>query len=216
MMILKKNNKAVELVSLHCDEVFYCYTRYVEIMKAILETENQKAVNDYTDEINTIESRADDIRREIIRNLFHGRLLLDSRKSIMTLIEGADQVADIVQDIVFQICFENINNIDLIKEEIFKINELTKEQLGILVEVIKEILDQYKIEDIHNKILQIEKLESKVDVIEKEVIKKIFATECELAQKLHYKDFISKIARVSDVIEDISDTAQIVIMARTI
>ena len=217
-MLFNKKEKIIELVSKHSNQVLKCYTRYMEILDEIVNYDgnNIEVLNEYSTEMRVLESEADAIRHEIIKKLLEGGLLVDSRKSITRIIEGVDRVADITEDLVQEIYFQNLKDVKQFSKSIKEMNDITLRQLQLLQYVVEKIVTTYSVEEMHEHIKNIESLETKVDDIEHKTIRNLFATDLDLAVKLQYKDFIARIGSISDMVEDVSDMIEIVMLARKV
>lgn len=221
MMFFNKSNQIIKQLDLHAQSVMACYKKY---QSSVLEIVNKQSNNvlsntdkdELVQDIISLEETADMIRHQVIRELLQGGLLVDSRKTTMRIIEGIDSVADIAEDVIQMICYENINLSDLISQPIQEINALTRSQLELLIDVLRQMVTKYDIDVVLSQIEDIENLESKVDAIENNLIREIFDSEMDLASKLHYKQLIRLITSMSDVIEDLSDEVEIILASRRI
>ena len=70
--------------------------------------------------------------------------------------------------------------------------------------------------EVQRRLQEIKDMEGKVDVVELRAIKKIYDSDIQLSMKNYIKYFISKIADISDLIENISDAIQIMIVFRRV
>ncbi len=215
-MLFSKSDKIKELVGNHTNQVMRCYDKYEEAMKVILDGCDKEATGAYTNELRLMESRADEIRRQIIRQLLEGGLVIDSRKSIMHVIEAVDEIADLAEDIILQIYIQNIVIPIFTHDSIRAMTEITSRQLYLLVDVVKGVVSHYKSEEMTQTILQIEGMESAIDGIQQSVVKTLFETDMSLAEKLQLRELINLIGHMSDLIEDISDEIEIIMMARKV
>lgn len=215
-MFFSKSDEIRELVGDHAEVVVKCFDKYAEAIETVFGGCDSLVVEGYTNELRSLESQADEVRHQIIRRLLEGSLLVDSRKSLMHVIEGVDTVADITEDIIQEIYIQNISIPSFTHEAIIKMSKLTREQLLILIETIKKIVSKYKIKEMSKMILDIENLESQVDDIQQSIVKVLFESDMSLAEKLQLRELINLISSMSDIIEDISDSVEIIMMARKV
>jgi predicted phosphate transport protein (TIGR00153 family) len=214
--MFKKREDIVELVSIHSDEVLTCFNVYEDIMKVILKGTTPSERDSFTAKIRQQETIADEKRHKIIRRMLEGGLLVDSRKSLMHMIEGVDRVANLTEDIIQMINYEKITIDEDLKTYILEINGITLKQLMMLIEAEKKILSKYDLDEMYQLLREIELFETKVDDIESQAIKTIYNKEIPLANKMQLKEVIKKVADISDVIEDTSDLIEIVMLARRV
>ncbi len=215
-MFFSKSESIKELVGEHAVVVMKCYDKYEEAIGSILGGANRSEVEVYTNTMRSLESEADSVRHQIIRSLLEGGLLVDSRKSIMHVIEGVDGVADITEDIIQEIYIQQINLPKFTHEAIIKMSKLTRDQLILLIETIKGVVTSYKVKEMTKLIQEIENLESKVDDLQQGIVKELFETDMALAEKMQIREIINLIGAMSDTIEDISDSVEIIMMARKV
>ena len=215
-MFFSKSEQIKELIGNHTDVVMKCFTQYEMAMQAVLDNVSLDKLEVYTNQIRSFETQADEVRHQIIRNLLEGGLLLDSRKSLMRMIEGVDEVADIAEIIIQEIYIQNIQIPEFMHKAIIEISQVTRKQLLLLIESVKKIVDKYKVNELSKVILEIEGLQSEVDVIQQGITKELFTKDIPLAEKLQLKEIVSLVGSMSDKIEDISDLIEIIMMARKV
>lgn len=215
-MLFSKSAEIKNLVGEHTEAVINCYEQYEDAIQQVVKGCNEKEIFSYTTKLRVLESEADTVRHKIIRSLLEGGLLVDSRKSLMHVIEGIDSVADTTEDIIQEIYMQRMVIPSFNHEAILQMTQVTKKQLLVLSETIKLIVSKYKIDEMTKMIHEIEDFESEVDKIQQETIKKLFDTDLPLAYKMQIREFINLIGSMSDRIEDISDAVEIIMMARKV
>lgn len=215
-MLFSRSNRIKELVGNHTDSVRACYDKYAEAIVDILEGCTEQQIENYTNNLRQLESQADEVRRQIIRELLEGGLVMDSRKSVMHVIEAVDQVADLAEDIVQEIYIQGIVLPEFIHENLKKMTLVTGEQLGILVEIVNGIVDRYDAQEVATRIISIEQMESEVDDLQQSAITHLFKSDFTLAEKLQLREIINLMAYIADIIEDISDEVEIIMLARKV
>jgi len=215
-MLFSKSDKMKELVGRHTDQVMTCYEKYTIAMTCILKGCDHKDIEAHTNALRLEESKADEIRRQIIRQMLEGGLVVDSRKSIMRVIEEVDGIADLAEDTIQEIYIQNIQIPAYAEETISRMVEITERQLGLLIRIVKGVVDRYKAQEMSDVILEIEGLESAVDDLQQKLVKEIFDSAMSLAEKMQLREVINMIGHMSDLIEDISDEIEIIMMARKV
>lgn len=215
-MFFSKSEEIKELVGAHADAVMQCYDAYQKALANILGGASKEAITGMTNELRQLESEADSVRHTIIRSMLEGGLLVDSRKSLMHVIEGVDAIADTTEDIIQELDIQQIVMPDFTHKALVEMSEVTKEQLELLIDSIKSIVSKYNIKEMTEIIQKIEILESKVDDLQQKVIRELFNSTLPLAEKMQYREMINLVGSMSDNIEDISDTIEIIMMARKV
>lgn len=215
-MFFGKGKVVVELVKKHLDAVSDCLSYYESAMIDILDGCSPETLEKHNTTLRGLESEADQWRHEIIRKMLDGGLLVDSRKSLMRIIEQVDKVANLTETISGKLYLEGFEIEPYMVDPIKKINKTTSDQYALLANVIKQVFYQYNVDELYVLIREIEDLESVVDRHQKALIKSLFDSDIDLAKKLHYKQLINKIASISDIIEDISDDIEIIMLSRKV
>ncbi|MDA3847568.1 MAG: DUF47 family protein [Vallitaleaceae bacterium] len=215
-MFFSKGKVVVDLVDEHLRAVKNCYDTYVVAMEAFLDGCQREQLADYNHQLNQLETEADLIRHKIIKKMLDGGLLVDSRKSLMRIIEGADTVADKSEGIVNMVYQEHFEVLSMMIDPIERMNLITKQQLDLLVDAIEKIIYKYDPDQLFETIRTIETLESDVDAIQSSLLDQLFQSDIELSVKLHYKQLFNDISSISDLIEDISDSIEIIMLTRKV
>lgn len=215
-MFFSKSSEIMELVGDHSEVVLSCFSKYEEAIEDIFGGCDKGAIESYANQLRSLESQADEVRHQIIKSLLEGGLLVDSRKSLMHVIEETDRVADITENIIQSIYLQRIDIPKFMHEPILKMSKVTRKQLELLIETVKKVVHKYKIKEMSKVIQEIEVLESEVDDIQQGLTKQLFEQELELAKKMQLKELIEFVGLMSDTIEDISDQIEIIMMARKV
>ncbi len=215
-MLFHKTDKIRTLVGNHTDAVITCYDKFEEAMIAVVGGCDREALAVYTEELRALESNADKIRRQIIRQLLEGGLVMDSRKSVMHVIESVDGIADIAEDIIQEIYIQRMALPDICHESMLAMVRVTKRQLTLLIDIVKNIVDRYNEREMTQVTSEIEHLESEVDDLQHDLTERVFDESWPLAEKLQLKKIIEMTGEIADLIEDISDEIEIVMLARKV
>ncbi|AHM56848.1 phosphate transport regulator [Peptoclostridium acidaminophilum DSM 3953] len=213
----KKDTKIRDLLMKHLDAVIECYTMFTDGLGRVWETESEEELVDIINRVSAAESNADGIRHKIIQELLSGALLPESRREILMVIEEVDKVANAAEDIIKRIVLECITIDTPYKSSVLLINEKTKGQLGLLRSTIDGMLsnlwEAYKKRD---ELIEIDTIEHEIDLIEFDLVRRIFKSDMELAEKMQLKSVVVEIAKVSNIVEDISDILERIMVSRKV
>lgn len=215
-MFFGKGKVVVSLVDEHIEAVKSCISEYVVAMDDMLEQKDDSVRMMHTIKMQKLETEADTIRHLIIREMLNGGLLVDSRKSLMHIIEYTDKVAGVAEDVIEMMYQERVDVPEFMIMPIKEMNSITKEQLALLCETVRQVIYKYNIDELYRIIRKIEDLESDVDTIQKQLLNDLFRTDMTLANKLHLKQLINEVGSMSDLIEDVSDEVEIVMLTRKV
>ncbi|MZQ76465.1 MAG: DUF47 family protein [Peptoclostridium sp.] len=213
----KKDTKIRDLLMKHLDAVIDCYTMFTEGLSNVFETDSEEELIEIINRVSAAEANADSIRHEIIQELLSGALLPESRREILMVIEEVDKVANAAEDIIKRIILECIKIDEPYRSSLMLINEKTKGQLELLRSTIDGMLsnlwEAYKKRD---ELIEIDTIEHEIDLIEFEMIRQIFKSDMELAAKMQLKSVVVEIAKVSNIVEDISDILERIMVSRKV
>lgn len=216
MFFMKKNSNIEKWIVVYLDIVVKGFDYYTKAMTQILDGVDEATCEDLMHNMEELEQKADEIRHQIIRQMIEGGILIESRVSLLRIIENIDKVVGICEDIIQEIYMQNINIQDIIKSPIKKINEITFKQLDLLVYAVKGTVEKYDIDEMFEDIRVIESMESEVDEIEHLAIKAVFDLPISLAEKVQMRTLIGQIGSLADTIEDVSDEIEIIMMSRRV
>ena len=158
------------------------------------------------------EGRADDVRRKVEAEILKGALLASSRRDILEIIEGVDKLANAAEATLDYLIPQRV---DIPPEVEPELRAITAKSVDIFTEV-KTALHflftdmRHALDSTH----RIENMESEVDHLEREAIKKLFRMDIDLARKIHVRDFIEVLVELSDRAEDLSDRIEIMVAQR--
>jgi len=158
------------------------------------------------------EGRADDVRREVETEILRGALLASSRRDILEIIEGVDKLANAAEATLDYLLPQRVDIPPEVEPEIRAIAAKSadifsevKTALHLLFTDMRQALESTR---------KIENMESEVDHLEREAIKKLFRMDIDLARKIHVRDFIEVLVELSDRAEDLSDRIEIMVAQR--
>lgn len=216
-MLFKKTKEINKLLEEYLIVIKECFNAYDEFLKKYFECGSCDETLELSEKVGEIESKADTKRHLIIREFLNGAFLPEIRGEMLKMIEFVDEIANNAEEIVVEILYEKIKFTEQIKKNMKRINEITKKQLNTLNELIQSLFIDFKNKvNNQNLLIKIDDLESEIDKIERDSFKKIFDSNVELAQKNQLKGIISKIADISDLIEDTSDMLEIILVMRKV
>jgi len=216
VMFFTKNKHLEKWIVVYLDIVIKSYDYYMKAMTQILDGVDEETCERLMHEMEDLERKADEIRHQIIRQMIEGGILVESRVSLLKMIEGIDRVVGICEDIIQEIYMQNMHIEDIVKDPIRKINEITFKQLDLLIYAVKGTVEKYDIDEMLEDVRAIEKIESEVDDLEHSAIKAVFSLPIGLAEKVQMRILIGQVGNLADTIEDISDEIEIIMMTRRV
>lgn len=184
------------------------------ILRSYLNPEpNNADIEDRLKQLNSIEVKADSLRREIETYLYEKTLVPDLRGDLLKLIEEIDVLINIQQASAFNLINEQPHIPADYWDAFLELQQVAAESAEHLIKACRAFLrDQSQVRDHVHKVLF---CESEADKISTKLKRKIFSSELELAQKIHMRYYIERIDLVANHAEDIADSLIIYAIKRS-
>ncbi len=216
-MIFYKGKKVLEMVDTHYEAVVNSFRHFSQFMTEYLENGAGEAAEELRRQIDQEEKQADSTRHAVVREFLNGGLLAQTRAELLRVVELTDGVANQCQDLSRRIIYEKVRFPEELKGDVLEMVRLTQEQLDVLSQAIEALFSNYDQLLRDNSLLDsVKHYEELVDDRELCMIKRIFEMEIPLAEKSHLRYFISRVADISDLIEDIGDAVQVMVVLRKV
>lgn len=158
------------------------------------------------------EARADDVRRAAEREMVRGALLAGTRRSLLDIVEGVDGLANAAEGAMYFLSLQRIAIPGLLHPLVQDAVGTIQEQMREVKAAVVGLLDGDP--EVIQRAEQVERLESRVDELERRAISRLFATDLPLAEKILARQFLEKLGEISDRAEDISDLVVMAIAVR--
>lgn len=190
-----------------------CMANSLEALFLYLEEGESHEVKVLIDTVHEYESKADELRREIITSILDGRLMPNTRSDILNLVESIDDIADFSEDIIDEIIFLRLKFTYLDLDRARQMQELLLEQFEKLTDGLKLLFIEMNQALVYAR--QLEEIESKLDDIEEEMIREIGQNpELDAAEKLSHRNLIKNISDLADIIEKVGDVMEVIVSVR--
>lgn len=212
MFFWKQSKRVEELVNRHLTLVDATLRTFQEAISAYLDGDPK--ADSLAQRVHEHESRADDVRREVIAELLQGALLSNYRGDMLRLVEQTDLLANTADSLVNYLVLQQIRIPKPIQGQVRRICDKSIAILDELCVAVRALFSDMRNVLKHTR--QIEKLEGEIDQIEKTAIRDLFDMDLSLAEKLWIRDFISHLAQLSDRAEDLSDLIEIIVAKRRV
>jgi len=205
MLIFKKEKAVRKLVLSHLDEVQECLSETRNILEDYL-SGNIESVCERARHVVEIESRADELEREIRDKLLDGAFLPTIRSDVYRLVEAVDSIAGKSEDVARFLRAQRPNIPENLEAELL---QLFRQSLDCFQELRKALRDYFKpkgkIENLHEHVGRVSDLETGVDKLEAALALQIFDSELSLSEKIHLEQLVKRIADLADLSEDAAD-----------
>jgi len=215
MRFFAKESNVEKLSKLHVELVYECVHKLKDVMKHFYEHKFD-SMDDEVREITRIEHEADEIRRKMETEFFHGAFLPFDREDRIVLAEQVDSVADAVESTAYAISLGKITFPPSFKGDFIDLVDASCDSVSLLRECI-EMLDT-DLGAALSKTHEIEEKEDEGDKVERRIISRLYDTyrndEISILKFLELKNIAEKIGNIADRAEDASDRIPIMVAKR--
>lgn len=194
-----------------CDDCFNSFEKGISVFLQHGPDDNFKVIAEKT---HKLESEADDLRRDIEHTLYGKALLPDSRGDLLGILETFDRLPNACEAVLFALLHQRVilptwmtNQYDQLCKANVEAYHLTRKAIDDLFTNPKVTLHTSK---------AVDEKESECDRLERCLIRSLFESELELAEKLLLRDVILLTGNISDRAEIAADRIGIVAIKRQI
>lgn len=164
--------------------------------------------------IDKLEGRADTLSRDVESDLYRHSLIPEHRGDVLGLLENSDNIIDRIKTSLHQFCVESpqipgeyhAGYIQLAEAGAAAVEAVTLSARAFFRDV----------DAVNDHLYKVYHFEKEADKISDALKRKIFASELELARKLHLRYFAMNVESVSDKAEEVADRLAIYSIKRRI
>lgn len=196
------------MFSAYLDQVIICGACFKEGLFEWYDNNNSEKLKRLSFQISREESKADDLRREIEREIYENSLIPDSRGDMLGLLETLDKVPNRMESVLREISIMGIAAPRPVLEPLRELTDGCVRCVGEVVAASRMMFGQMK--GVREIIERIDKTESECDYIERRSTQLLFESALDLAEKLLYYDVIRRIGSIPDQCEAVGDRLSIV------
>ena len=212
MLIFKKEKQVRKLILTHLNEVQECLMESRNVLEEYVSGDLELACQRVNSVIE-IESRADALERQIRDALLDGAFLPNIRSDVYRLVEAVDAIAGKGEHVARFI----VDQLPEIPEEFEgELLEIFGQCLNCFLELRKALRDYFKpkgdIENLHLHVARVCEIETEVDKAESELSRKVFQSDLNLAEKIHFRQLLERVGNIADLSEDASDELEFAAM----
>lgn len=166
------------------------------------------------EKISDLESRGDEIRREVEYELYERTLIPDLRADVLSLLESIDILLNDYEENMYRFLEEIPDIPEQFAGDFIKLAEATVACVECCVLAARAFFrDLNAVGNYTHKVLF---HESEADDLSSESIRRIFRSDLDLSHKCHLRYFLDEIDAVADRAEDIADDLTIFVVKRQI
>jgi len=214
MIFWKKQREIEEAVKRYLDETKQCLTAFGEAFDVFFAEGLSDRFEQMVRKTSSHETRADDMRRAIEGTMYNKALIPESRGDILGLLEAIDLVPNKCESVLYQVWGQNMSVPAEYTEEMKGLIRVNIESYDLLCRAAGCVFGKLaQVPPIVDLVLA---KESESDTIERRLIKSLFDSPGDKAEKILLKELVLEIGAISDRAENAADRIRIVAIKRHI
>jgi predicted phosphate transport protein (TIGR00153 family) len=212
--LFKKEQQVQELIFKYLDNLRLTQEHFEKAMDCYFDFGLGENCDFLIAQTHKFESRADDIRHEIIEMMYTKVLIPESRGDILRLLESIDLIPNHFETILFMIQGQKLKIPDFITPDLRDLMRISLECCDLVIKQVEALFR--KTEDIKELVFTIDSQESRCDHIEREIVRKIFDSDLDPFQKMQLKELVIHMGDISDQADSVSRSAYIFSIKRRV
>lgn len=160
-------------------------------------------------EAHAIEHNADIAKHEIMNRLVKEFLPPIEREDITSLTQEIDDVTDSVEDVLIYI---DMFNIQSIRPEILRFTKLIVDCCKAMDEVLEEFKNFKSSKKLHDKIIEINRLEEDGDALYVDSMRNLYHTSKDPIELMCWTEILHRLEKCCDNCEDVANVIESIVM----
>lgn len=166
------------------------------------------------DKVNSMETDADNLRRDIERELYLHTLIPESRGDVLGLIENLDQLLGLFQGALWRLENERPQIPSKYRNDMKRLSShAVKSVEAVILSARAFFYSPHSVSEHNHAVMFYEK---EADKVGSNLKSELFASDLDLSQKLQLRDVAESIDNIADWAEDVADRLAIYAIKRTV
>lgn len=214
LQLFRRTRQLEQQIDSFFDKVSESSVVYRLAVRLYLREGMNEEFQDRLDRVNAMESEADRLRRDIEQHLYSHTLIPDSRGDVLGLIETVDQLLSRFEGSLWSFAIEQPEIPEEFSSGFRKLTNMVVKAVDELALGGRAFFRSPHDVPAHNH--KVTLYEREADVISTNLKKAIFASDLDLARKIHLREFAEQIDSVADMAEDVADRLAIYAIKRLV
>lgn len=211
MKLLKKKKGMMAQIKTLLDAGAKCSILFNEYFEFLLKYGPTDQSYEKALRVHDAESRIDDIIRAIEKELYFYSLIPESRGDILGILEAYEKIPDTMEHICFDFSLQKIAIPESLKDQFQRLVGMNIDAVNKLNEVL---IDLFYDRDVEKSVDIIDKMESRSDYAERDLMRNLFDLEIDTADKILLRDLIRQIGHISDKAQAATDRIALTVIKR--
>ena len=212
-MLWKKEKSIIDKIKTYLDQVDVCRDRFRLCIERLLFKPEDAENPAMLEEVHRSESKADDLRRNIELQLYERALIPESRGDVLGLLETMDVIPGMFQSLCYQFLLERIVFPEQFRERYLHLVDVNIKAYNLVRQAVLGLFYSKDVKDLTD---LVDAVESDSDHIERDLIRDIFSSKLDKADKILFKEIVINTGDISDRAEAVKDRLVLAILKRKI
>lgn len=164
--------------------------------------------------IDKLEAQADRLSKEVESHLYSHSLIPEHRGDVLGLLENTDNIIDTAKSSLYQFSVEQPEVPDQFNDAFRKLAEAGCEGSEAVIVSARAFFND--VSSVKDNLFKVHHFEKEADKISDALKRSIFASDLDLAHKIHLRYFALNVEKISDRAEEVADRLAIYAIKRTI
>ena len=210
--IFKKTKELQRKIDQFFDTIIEASLEFKQGMKYYIDN-NKEDFENKVKQVDDLEGKADNFRREIENRLYSEMLIPEARGDVLAILENSDNVLNLLADIMVEFSIEKPEFPEEIIDNLKDLVEVCIKSVEEMIETIRAYFSNAVSVKTH--ITRVMFYEKESDKIGEKIKKTIFNNKkIKLSRKIHLRTFITYLLNIADMSEDIGDRVSIYAVKR--
>lgn len=205
--LMPKEGKYFDLFNTHADLIMLGGKALSNLIGALVDAPEKATI--YAEEIDVLEGKADDITHSTLAQLHTSFITPFDRDEIHQLINGMDDILDIIQDVAESMSLYDIHRVS---PDAKLMADVTEKCCGSVQSVVKLLHSMDNAPAILKICHEINDLESEADRMLRAAMSKLFREEPDVRQVIKLKEIYELLESVTDRCKDVAGTIEAIVL----
>ncbi|WP_446899447.1 DUF47 domain-containing protein [Clostridium sp. LBM24168] len=170
---------------------------------------NLKNAEQNIEKVENIEHEGDKKQHEILKELNNTFITPFDREDIYSIAKGMDDIIDLIESTASRFVMLNVG---VCTDEAKKLAEMILSCCNEIITIMEELKGMKATKRLSEKIIKVNGIEEKGDVISREAIKKIFRSDMKVIDIIKWREIYQYLEDTLDSCEDIANIVEGVVM----
>jgi len=207
MFFWKKERQVAQSIEDYLRETERCLEAFGEAFEVYFSEGLGERFERLVENTHRSEHAADEKRRAIETTMYDKALIPESRGDILGILESLDLVPNKCESVLYQVWTQNMTIPDEFVEQFKVLIRKNIESHGLLCRTVRDLFG--RVREVASSAARVCEAEGQADQVERQLIKAIFRSPMDKADRILLKELILEIGSISDRAENAADRLRI-------